>query len=296
VRTVDPPHSARTSAAAGPAWLSWDMSSFPLWTASDAAAHIAIPRATDDKYSRGVLGVITGSEQYPGAAVLGVEAALHTGVGMVRYLGPERPSTLVLQRRPEAVTAPGRVQAWLLGSGQDAKDRDDDTARLLGEAMAQGLPTVLDGGAFDLHSSAVGPTILTPHYRELARVLDAAVDDISADPAGAAESAARQLGATVLLKGNTTYVASPTGLLLSAGSAPAWLATAGAGDALGGILGALLATHSDEIAADPDLLARLGATASVLHGLAASRVSGGGPLTILHLAHALPGTIASLLK
>ncbi len=55
------------------------------------AAQIAVPGQDDDKYTRGVLGVITGSTLYPGAAVLGVEAALRTGVGMVRYLGPERP-------------------------------------------------------------------------------------------------------------------------------------------------------------------------------------------------------------
>ena len=63
------------------------MSTFTHWTPSDAARFIAVPASDDDKYSRGVLGVVTGSAAYPGAAVLGVEAALHTGVGMVRYLG-----------------------------------------------------------------------------------------------------------------------------------------------------------------------------------------------------------------
>jgi NAD(P)H-hydrate repair Nnr-like enzyme with NAD(P)H-hydrate dehydratase domain len=86
-----------------------------IWGASDAARFIAAPDRDDDKYSRGVLGVITGSVHYPGASVLGVEAALRTGLGMVRYLGPERAQELVLQRRPEVVTAEGRVQAWLIG-------------------------------------------------------------------------------------------------------------------------------------------------------------------------------------
>src|SRR3954454_6533537 len=90
-----------------------------LFGPPDAAAWIAVPGPSDDKYSRGVLGVVTGSARYPGAAVLGVDAALHTGVGMVRYLGAGRPTRLVLGRRPEAVTADGRVQAWLLGSGQE---------------------------------------------------------------------------------------------------------------------------------------------------------------------------------
>jgi len=96
---------------------------YSTWTAEDAAALVAVPGDGDDKYTRGVLGVITGSTLYPGAAVLGVEAALRTGVGMVRYLGPERPSSLVLSRRPEVVTADGRVQAWLIGDRHGRRKR-----------------------------------------------------------------------------------------------------------------------------------------------------------------------------
>ncbi|MCU1507805.1 MAG: NAD(P)H-hydrate dehydratase [Glaciihabitans sp.] len=266
------------------------------WTEARSADHIAVPTEADDKYTRGVLGVVTGSDQYPGAAVIGVEAALHTGLGMVRYLGPERASTLVLQRRPETVTGDGRVQAWLLGSGMDHANREDDAARLLGEAIGQGLPTILDGGVFDLHDSVTGPTIITPHFRELARVTGASADEIAADPGRAAIDAAEKLGVTVLLKGHTTWVASPGGTRLATAIAPSWLATAGAGDALGGILGALLATHSAAIAADAELLAELGATAAVLHALAAERASAGGPLTVLGLVAALPATIAKALS
>ena len=270
------------------------MSNFPLWTPTDAGQLIAVPLADDDKYSRGVLGVITGSEQYPGAAVLGVEAALRTGVGMVRYIGPQRAADLVLQRRPEAVASNGRVQAWLMGSGMDHAAIADAAGTSMAEAISQGLPTILDGGAFELHTNVTGPTIITPHFRELARVLGVEVDTIASDPAAAAERAASQLGLTVLLKGHTTYVAAPDGTRLSARSAPSWLATAGAGDALGGVLGALVATHSREIADDPGLLARLGATASVIHGLAAERASRGGPLTILALTDEIPATVAAL--
>lgn len=271
-----------------------------VWTPADAASEIAVPGVDDDKYTRGVLGVVTGSGLYPGAAVLGVEAALHTGVGMVRYLGPSRASTLVMQRRPEVVTVTGRVQAWLLGSGMDhdrvwAGSKGSATRARLAEAIGQGLPTVLDGGALDLYSVATGPVVITPHYRELARTLGADVDDIARDPRAAAVGAASSLAVTVLLKGHTTWVASPAGLVLEVATAPTWLATAGAGDALGGILGALVATHSASIAADPDALAKLAATASVIHGLAAARASRGGPLTILDLCAAIPATIAALL-
>lgn len=271
------------------------MTSFTEWTADDAAAQIAIPGENDDKYSRGVLGVITGSERYPGAAVLGVEAALRTGVGMVRYLGPDRPSRLVLQRRPEAVISSGPVQAWLIGSGMDQADRDESSARLMAEAIGQGLPTVLDGGALDLHTGASGPVVITPHFRELARVLGVEPGEIALDPAAWAVRAAAELGVTVLLKGHSTYVAG-SGTALVARSAPTWLATAGSGDALAGILGALVATHADQIVADVTLFARLAATASVIHGLAAERASGGGPFTILDLAAAVPATIAGLIE
>jgi hydroxyethylthiazole kinase-like uncharacterized protein yjeF len=264
------------------------------WTERDAANLLVIPKESDDKYSRGVLGVITGSTMYPGAAVMGVEAALRTGLGMVRYLGPERPSTLVLSRRPEAVTTKGRVQAWLIGSGIDAVEGSESSEWMI-EAVAQDVPFVLDGGALSLHSRAVGPVVITPHFRELARLTDGDVDDIAADPGAAAARAAASLGVTVLLKGHTTYVASPEGLLLSARVAPTWLATAGAGDALGGILGALIATRSSEALADASMLARLAATASVIHGLAAERASGGGPVTILDVATAVSATVGALL-
>ncbi|MBK4347429.1 ADP-dependent NAD(P)H-hydrate dehydratase [Lacisediminihabitans changchengi] len=272
------------------------MSTFSEWTPADAGRHIRVPVADDDKYSRGVLGVVTGSAEYPGAAVLGVEAALHTGLGMLRYLGPARASDFVLQRRPETVTAPGRVQAWLLGSGQDAAVRDPETASRLDVALHQGLPTVIDAGALDLVERSGGPTIVTPHFGELARIVDASKEQVAANPAAWAVRGAEALGVTVLLKGHSTYVAAPDGTRIVAASAPAWLATAGAGDALGGILGALVATHGDDIAADSGALARLGATASVIHGLAAKRASAGGPFTIVDLIRAVPATIADLLR
>ena len=272
-----------------------DTTDFLDWTPSDAAGEIAVPAPDDDKYSRGVLGVVTGSSAYPGAAVLGVEAALHTGVGMLRYVGPQRAADFVLHRRPEAVTGAGRVQAWLLGSGVDPDHLDDETREGFSAAASSGLPLVLDAGALSLREEATGPVVLTPHFRELAGATGQDVDDVAADPAGAAARAAERWGSTVLVKGHRTYVASPGGTRLVAASAPAWLATAGAGDALGGGLGALVATHADEVADDPEALARLAATAAVVHGIAATRASGGGPLTVLGLVHALPATIAEML-
>lgn len=264
-----------------------------VWSAENAARHIMLPSSRDDKYSRGVLGVITGSAQYPGAAVLGVEAALRTGVGMVRYVGSERAQDLILQRRPEAVISTGRVQAWLIGSGMDFAHREEVADARITEALRQEVPLVLDGGALDVAKRVTGPVVITPHFRELGRLLGEPADSIAADPKKWAIEAAKRLGITVLLKGHTTYITDGV-TTVAVGTAPAWLATAGAGDALGGILGALVATHSDSVLSDPGLLVGLAATASYVHGTAAQRASAGGPLTILDLCAHVPAVIAQL--
>lgn len=282
------------------------MTGWQSWGERDAAAWVSVPQETSDKYSRGVLGVVTGSEQYPGAAVLGVEGASRTGVGMIRYLGAERPSDLVMRRRPEIVTSPGRVQAWLIGSGMDASSRPDDDAGRLRSALRDGRPLVIDAGALDLVGRASAPVIVTPHFRELATLLapgadddsDAVTaDDIAADPAGWALRAADSLSVTVLLKGHTTYVAAPGGPRYTVTAGPPWLATAGSGDVLGGVLGALMATHAREVdEGGHAALAALGATAAWLHGRAGERASDGGPIVALDIAGSLSGVVRDLVR
>ncbi|KQW07810.1 hypothetical protein ASC66_02235 [Leifsonia sp. Root4] len=288
-------------------WLEWDVARAREW--------LVVPRAGDDKYSRGVLGVFTGSHDYPGAAVLGVEAAMRTGVGMVRYTGPSSVRQLVLARRPEVVGVGGRVQAWLIGSGMTSSRRTLILGGELAQATAQGVPTILDAGALDLVHEARGSVVLTPHYRELAELLaetarraghaasKAHADhgspptaaEIGARPALWAARAAEQLGATVLLKGSVTYIAGPDGARFTVSGIPSWLATAGTGDVLGGILGALLATRHNAIAQDAAAIAPIAATAVLVHALAARRASQGGPILALDVAEAVPATIAAML-
>lgn len=260
-----------------------------IFVRDEAARSIVVPGDDDDKYSRGVLGFLTGSARYPGAAVIGVEAALRTGVGMVRYLGPGRPTRLVLQRRPEAVTAEGRVQAWVLGSGQDAAERDDLTRRQLDAALAQDVPVVLDAGALDLWREVRGPRVLTPHAGELARLLEVDADAVRGDREAAARRAADLTGGVVLLKGAETLIVAPDRDVVRVRNATPWLATAGAGDALAGILGALVATRRD------DDLVRTAAAAAWIHGEAARRASDGGPFTVLDLCAAIPGVVRDLI-
>jgi NAD(P)H-hydrate repair Nnr-like enzyme with NAD(P)H-hydrate dehydratase domain len=277
------------------------------WEFADCREWIAVPGEHDDKYTRGVLGVVTGSDEYPGAAVLGVEAASRTGVGMVRYVGDDVPARMVLGRRPETVTAAGRVQAWLLGSGMDAAHRDSANTGRLRDALGQQVPAVVDAGALDLIGSAAGPVVITPHYRELSRVLadrdiDASADDIKADARGWAIRAAEATGVTVLLKGHVTHVAAPGCRVIDVSTGPqvGWLATAGTGDVLGGILGALVATNADEVSrGGHDALAELAATAAALHGAAAGAATDahdGGPFMALDIADAMSGVVGRVLR
>lgn len=275
---------------------------FVPFAPSDAAAWTTAPHGESTKYRRGVLGVATGSDQYPGAAVMGVDAAVHTGVGMVRYAGPARATDHVLTRRPEVVSGVGRVQAWLVGSGISASsvgELDPTTASGFAHASDDGVPVVVDAGAIPLVD--LGPlAVLTPHAGELAGVLDVSRESIERDPAAAALRAASQTGSVVLLKGSATHVATPDGSVrLVASSATPWLAAAGAGDVLGGVLGALVAARQGAVegtggSLTPGDLAHLAATAAVVHGVAAQRASRGGPFTMTALIEQLPGVVRDL--
>lgn len=277
--------------------------SWQEWQAADAAPWIRRAEAADDKYSRGVLGVVTGSHEYPGAALLGVEAALRSGAGLVRYTGPRPVRALVLARCPEAVTVAGRVQAWLLGSGMDAARRSFVLTGELEHALASGAPVVLDAGGLDLVGTHTAPTVITPHVRELATLLAdrdvrTSVEEVAGDPAEWATRAAHELGVVVLLKGAVTHIADPDGAAITVTAPTHRLATAGSGDVLGGILGAFAAGAHERLAVDAHALAPIAATAAWVHGHAAARAVaavGGGPITATDVAAHVPRTIGELL-
>ncbi|MFG6401982.1 NAD(P)H-hydrate dehydratase [Microbacterium sp. P04] len=283
------------------------MTEADTWTGEDARRILRVPTSTDDKYSRGVLGLRTGSTAYPGAAVLGVEAAWRTGVGMVRYLGPSRAQDLILARRPETVTADGRVQAWVIGSGTDAADRSSEEEAALRSILYDALPVVVDAGALDLATFGTAPRILTPHARELDRVRAAlglpalARDADELARADAARETAAASGATVLLKGAVTVIATPAGWTRRVASGTPWLATAGTGDVLGGVIGAIVAGASAGASPEQGVerLGALAATGAWLHGRAGTTAAGrlgvaGGPITALDVAEALAGVVASV--
>ncbi|NUS17721.1 MAG: NAD(P)H-hydrate dehydratase, partial [Streptomyces sp.] len=253
---------------------------------ADLAALLPRPTGESDKYRRGVVGIVAGSDRYPGAAVLAVSGALRGGAGAVRYVGGGGPA--VLARHPETLVttgsphAAGRVQAWVVGPGLG----DDAGARAaVEEVLAADVPVLVDADGLRLMSrdavrARTAPTLLTPHAGEAAALLGRGREEVEAARLEAVRALAAEFRATVLLKGSTTLVASPAGAgpvrVNATGSA--WLATAGSGDVLSGLAGSLLAAGLSALDA--------GSSAAYLHGLAARLAR--GPLTALDVAEALP--------
>ncbi|WP_116451084.1 NAD(P)H-hydrate dehydratase [Blastococcus litoris] len=254
---------------------------------ADVAARLSPPSAGDDKYSQGVVGVVAGSATYPGAGVLCTGAALRTRPGLVRYAGTAAdgvraawPEAIVTDGRPGDA---GRVQAWVVGPGMGT----DDAARsVLAEVLATDLPAVVDADALtmcaaqpELVRGRTAPTLLTPHDREFARF----GEDVGTDRVGAARRLAGDLGCTVLLKGEATVVADADGTAFVNGTGTPWLATAGTGDVLSGIAGAVLATGLPAV--------ETGAVAAHLHGRTGQLAARNGPLLAGDLVRRLPEAI-----
>ena len=267
--------------------------------AADIADLLPRPTAESDKYRRGVLGLLAGSDRYTGAALLATGGAVNGGAGMVRLVTAANAAAGVRFVHPEVIITElpgeatdrskerdfspverkfqfpgdvGRVQAWVAGPGMgtDAAALD----RLAG-VLATNLPVLIDADGLGLLAShrdllpRAAPTLLTPHAGELGRLLRADPADVAARRLEHARRAAAEFGACVLLKGSTTVVAPPHNLdpVLVNTTGSSWLATAGTGDVLSGLAGALLAQG---LAAPQAALA-----AAYLHGLAARLAAGG---------------------
>lgn len=262
---------------------------------ADVAARWPVPGRTDDKYTQGVTGILAGSATYPGAAVLCTGAAVAATSGMVRYTGSA--AQQVLSHWPEVIASPsfesaGRVQAWAVGPGLGT---DDAGAAALWSALDTDLPVIVDADALTilaahpkLLTNRNAPTVLTPHAGEFARLAGAPPGD---DRVGAARGLAEKLGATVLLKGNVTIVADPGGPVYLNPAGASWAATAGSGDVLSGMIGALLAAGlpSGEAAA----------MAAFVHARAANLSAAdpgprSAPTSAFRILHHIRSSVASL--
>ncbi len=256
----------------------------------DLAGLLPRPAALADKYRRGVLGVHSGSDRFTGAAVLSVGGAVRGGAGMVRYLASSPGvAGLVRERWPEAVITVagppadaasaaavlsdvGRVQAWVAGPGMGTST---DAGHMLAAVLATDVPVLVDADGLTLLAAGQlplrrrAPTLLTPHAGELSRLLRTGREDVEARRLEHVRQGAAELGATVLLKGSTTVIAGPDGPAWVNTMQTGWLATAGTGDVLSGLAGALIAQGLGLPAA--------AAAAAYLHGLAGRLASAGAP-------------------
>ena len=239
---------------------------------SDADRLVPEPGPGDDKFSVGVLGVLAGSTDYPGAAVLCVGGAVRARPGLVRYAGPQ--ASAVVARWPEVVAtddpaAAGRVQAWVAGPGIGTDGAALARLRLV---LATDVPVLVDADGLTLLSRTPSlladrrrrglDTLLTPHAGEFSRLFP---DLDPADRITSVRAAAARCGATVLLKGHRTVIAAPDGRVAVNTLTSSWLATAGSGDVLSGVTGSLLASGLDPLHA--------GALGALLHGRAGIRAS-----------------------
>lgn len=284
-------------------------SAFTALQNGDVTALLPRPGAESDKYRRGVVGIVAGSRMYTGAAVLSVGGALRTGAGMVRFVSAARPAELVRARWPEAVVtelpddgsgvlAAGRVQAWVVGPGIGI---DDVAKHLVAQVLSADVPVIADADALtvlssnrDLLRGRDAATLVTPHAGELARLLGLDADaraDIESRRLHYARIAAAELGVTVLLKGSTTVVCAPSGLVRVNSTGTPWLASAGSGDVLSGMTGALLAGGLSTIDA--------ASCAAYLHGaaarLAVTRHGAESPLIADDVIAEIPAAIAAAL-
>lgn len=279
-------------------YISNQASLFQVLETADASQYFAAPGVDDYKYSHGVLGVVAGCTEYPGAPHMVVGAARHCGTGMVRlWQDPSEPqvATAVVTRFPDtvcaAVVGDQRATAWTVGPGMGV---GPDRADLVAAALATDLPVVVDADALTLVSKSedlrkaikdrAPATVITPHVGEFARL----GFDVGDDRLAAARGAAAQLGAVVVLKGPGTVIAGPDGDTYVDIMGPAALATAGTGDALSGVIGAVLSRHPEDVT-------QAVAAGVLLHGLAARFASKDGrPMTAWDLVGTIPDAVVEV--
>jgi ADP-dependent NAD(P)H-hydrate dehydratase / NAD(P)H-hydrate epimerase len=271
----------------------------PRLFANDPSLWIAAypwPSLLDHKYRRGH-ALVVGGARMTGAAKLAARGALRAGAGLVTVAGPPEAELayglamagLLIESFGDldtfkAVLAGRRKNAYLLGPGNEATAATQ--ARVLA-ALETARPCVLDADALScfegeprvLLSAIKGPCVMTPHEGEFSRVFAVAGDKLSR-----ARAAAKASGAVILLKGGDTVIAAPDGRAIINDNAPPELATAGAGDVLGGFVLALLAQGMAPFEA--------AAAAAWLHGEAAASIGPG--LIAEDLPDALPPVLRRL--
>ncbi len=271
--------------------------------------HYPRPAAAGHKYTRGHLLVVSGPLPTLGAARLSARGGLRIGAGLVTVATPAEALpihaaqlTAIMLKSfddPEGlrgILSDARLNAVVMGPGLG---HGADAPALVAAALAPGpgrRAAVLDADALTLFAgraddlaalvlSAPGPVVVTPHDGEFAKLFDGQ-DEVLRAPTKVerARAGARRLGAVLVLKGPDTVVAAPDGRAAVAGEDAPWLATAGSGDVLAGMVGGLLAQGMPAFEA--------AAAAVWLHAAAANHVGPG--LISEDLPEALPAVLRAL--
>lgn len=238
------------------------------------------PARDAHKYQRGTVLVLAGSRRYAGAAELVCRAAYRSGAGLVTLAGSSRfPGSWpeIIHEQLDWSAGPLQLQPDLKRTGiLVAGPGLDSQAVALLPAVLELLPVpcVLDASALQRDErlqqvvARKRSCVLTPHAGEAARLLDVSARRVTADPLAAARLLARQWQAIIVLKGFRTHVVAPDGSALLSVRGHPGMATAGTGDVLAGVIGAVLAGVL--AGAAPHSLPRLASVAAAVfvHGLA----------------------------
>jgi ADP-dependent NAD(P)H-hydrate dehydratase / NAD(P)H-hydrate epimerase len=288
---------------------------------SDAAALIR-PRANNThKGTYGHLLIVAGSLGKSGASLLTTRGALRAGAGLVTAAIPELISAIVASGQAELMTEPmpssdGHFDAFatiaslqelivgksaiVVGPGLGASDDSAQVVEwMIRKAAQPDRPLLIDADGLNVVAtigpailkSAQGPTVLTPHPGEMARLLGSSTIAVNSDRIGAAKQLASTTGAVVLLKGARSVIATPQGTIDVNSSGNPGMGAPGMGDVLSGIVGAFLGQRMD-----PADALRLGV---FLHGHAADRLAvriGPSGFFASEVADELPPAIAALLN
>jgi ADP-dependent NAD(P)H-hydrate dehydratase / NAD(P)H-hydrate epimerase len=273
------------------------------WPAlASALPHVLQRRSrTAHKGTFGTLAIVGGETGFVGAALLAARTAVRTGAGKVRvgFVARDYPSADMAapetMLRDAAAVLGGDCDALVVGCGLGTAQAGRDA---LAKALGADVPLVLDADALNLIAadSALrervrarkAPTLATPHPAEAARLLGCDTAMVQQDRLAACTRIAQSLGAHVVLKGAGSVLAHPDGTFDINASGNVALATAGSGDVLAGMLGALLAQKIEA----RDAL-RIGVC---LHGAAADRLVAGGTGPLGVGASELPDAARALLN
>ena len=245
---------------------SWNIDGAPIFAASndELVSFLPFPRADANKYTRGKLTLVAGSNRYPGAACLSAVAAERMGAGYVEIVVPVSLKPLLVSASPSlvissrkgwdacdlSVVTPNHPQALCIGPGFDSAEAESE-ALVFAALRNAAYPVLVDGGALDALTTKKGrrllrrrferglETVVTPHLGEAARLAKPFSLDVR-NPARLASMLSLAYGFTVVLKGPDTFVSDGERTFAITEGTPD-LAKAGTGDVLAGMISSLAA-------------------------------------------------------